>query len=46
MPGGQVRAALKVSLPEGLHTQSNKPRDPTLIPTVLTIDPHRGRHRR
>jgi len=27
-----------VSLPEGLHTQSNKPRDETLIPTELTID--------
>ena len=32
------RLALKVSLPEGLHTQSNKPRDPLLIPTELTID--------
>ncbi len=37
-PGTIVRVALQVSLPEGLHTQSNKPRDPTLIPTVLTID--------
>ncbi len=36
--GSSVRAALQVTLPEGLHTQSNKPRDPTLIPTVLTID--------
>jgi hypothetical protein len=27
-----------VALPEGLHTQSNKPRDETPIPTVLTID--------
>ena len=36
--GGPVRVALKVSLPEGLHTQSNKPRDESLIPTVLTID--------
>jgi len=36
--GARVRLALKVSLPEGLHTQSNKPRDPTVIPTVLTID--------
>jgi thiol:disulfide interchange protein len=36
--GAGVRAALKVTLPEGLHTQSNKPRDETLIPTVLTID--------
>lgn len=37
-PGNQVRVALKVSLPEGLHTQSDKPRDPLLIPTVLTIE--------
>lgn len=36
--GAPVRLALDVSLPEGLHTQSNKPRDPMLIPTVLTID--------
>ena len=36
--GETVRAALRVSLPEGLHTQSNKPRDPLLIPTELTID--------
>ena len=37
-----MRVALKVSLPEGLHTQSNKPRDETLIPTELTIDPTPG----
>jgi thioredoxin:protein disulfide reductase len=36
--GAKVRLALTVALPEGLHTQSDKPRDPTLIPTVLTID--------
>ena len=36
--GANARVALKVSLPEGLHTQSNKPRDPLLIPTELTID--------
>jgi thiol:disulfide interchange protein len=40
--GGAARVALKISLPEGLHTQSNKPRDPTLIPTVLTIDAPAG----
>jgi len=40
--GGPVRLALKVSLPEGLHTQSNKPRDETLIPTVLTVDAPQG----
>ena len=31
-----------MSLPEGLHTQSNKPRDPLLIPTELTIDAPAG----
>jgi thiol:disulfide interchange protein DsbD len=36
--GDTLRLALKVSVPEGLHTQSDQPRDPTLIPTVLTID--------
>ena len=41
--GAKVRLALKVALPEGLHTQSDKPRDPTLIPTVLTIDAPAGR---
>ena len=40
--GEPVRLALRVSLPEGLHTQSNKPRDPTLIPTALTIDAPAG----
>jgi thiol:disulfide interchange protein DsbD len=35
--GARVRLAVKVALPEGLHTQSDKPRDPTVIPTVLTI---------
>src|SRR5581483_7442247 len=40
--GSAVHVALKVSLPEGLHTQSNKPRDETLIPTVLTVDAPQG----
>ena len=40
--GDTLRVALKVSLPEGLHTQSDRPRDPTLIPTVLTIDAPAG----
>ena len=37
-PGGTVRVALTVALPEGLHVQSDQPRDPSLIPTTLTID--------
>jgi thiol:disulfide interchange protein len=40
--GSPVRLALRVSLPDGLHTQSNKPRDPNLIPTVLTVDAPTG----
>ena len=40
--GESVRVALRVSLPEGLHTQSNKPRDENLIPTELTIDAPSG----
>jgi thiol:disulfide interchange protein len=41
-PGGTVRAALAVRLPEGLHANSNKPRDPLLIPMVLTVMPPPG----
>src|SRR5687768_16294472 len=37
-----ARVALTVALPEGLHVQSDQPRDPTLIPTVLTIEPPAG----
>ena len=39
---GIVRVAVQVRLPEGFHTQSNRPRDPSLIPTVLTIEPPSG----
>ena len=34
--------ALRFSLPEGFHVNSNKPRDPALIPIVLTVDPPAG----
>jgi len=36
-PGSEVRVALQVQLPEGYHMNSNKPRDPMLIPVVLTV---------
>jgi thioredoxin:protein disulfide reductase len=42
VPGGTVHAALKVVLPEKLHTNSNKPRDTGLIPATLTITPTEG----
>jgi thiol:disulfide interchange protein len=41
-PGTVVRAGLKVALPEGFHVQSNKPRDPLLIPTELTVEEASG----
>ncbi|HEV3216570.1 MAG TPA: cytochrome c biogenesis protein CcdA [Vicinamibacterales bacterium] len=40
--GQPLRAALRVRLPPGSHVQSNKPRDESLIPTVLTITPPAG----
>ncbi len=40
--GAGVRAALQVKLPEGFHVQSNRPRDESLIPTVLTVDAPSG----
>ena len=40
--GSPVRAALQVRLPERFHVQSDSPRDPTLIPTVLTVDAPEG----
>jgi thiol:disulfide interchange protein DsbD len=41
-PGAPVRAAVQVRIPDRFHVQSDKPRDPTLIPTVLTIDAPAG----
>jgi len=40
--GSTVRAALKVALPDGFHVQSNKPRDPLLIPTELNVEAPAG----
>ena len=41
-PGDRVRLALVVTIPPGLHMQSDKPRDPTLIPARIWIDPASG----
>ncbi len=41
-PGASTRVAVRVTLPEGLHVQSDAPRDPSLIPTVLTVDAPEG----
>jgi hypothetical protein len=40
--GADTFAAVRVVLPEGLHVNSNQPRDPSLIPIVLTVDPSAG----
>ena len=40
--GTTARVALQVLLPANLHVQSDRPRDPLLIPTVLTIEPSAG----
>jgi cytochrome c biogenesis protein CcdA len=40
--GDIVRGALTVTLPERYHVQSNKPRDPDLIATELTVDAPAG----
>jgi DsbC/DsbD-like thiol-disulfide interchange protein len=40
--GSQVRLSLRVLLPADVHVQSDKPRDPLLIPTALTLTPPAG----
>lgn len=41
-PGTTVRGMLRVPLPDGLHVQSNAPREPGLIATALTFAPPAG----
>ena len=40
--GTVVRVALEMRLPEGFHVNSNAPRDPTLIPLVLSVEAPAG----
>ena len=40
--GGTAYVAVQVTLPEGFHVNANKPRDPALIPIVLTVDAPAG----
>jgi hypothetical protein len=40
--GSTVRATVRLQLPADVHVQSNKPRDPALIPTMLTVTPPAG----
>lgn len=41
-PGERVRLSLDVRLPETVHVQADKPRDPSLIPTALTLQAPAG----
>jgi thiol:disulfide interchange protein DsbD len=41
-PGGTARIALQVAMAEGVHFQSNRPYDASLIPTTITFDPTPG----
>ena len=36
--GASARLSLTVRLPENVHVQAHEPRDPSLIPTVLTVE--------
>jgi DsbC/DsbD-like thiol-disulfide interchange protein len=41
-PGAIAHLTLKVRLPEHVHVQAHEPRDPLLIPTVLTVEAPAG----
>ena len=40
--GASARLSLRVRLPENVHVQSDRPRDPSLIATALTLSPPPG----
>jgi len=41
-PGGSLVAIVRVKLEKNWHVQSNKPSEPTFIPTTLTLSPTPG----
>jgi thioredoxin:protein disulfide reductase len=42
-PGSTIRVALQVALPDkSLHVQSDQPKDPSFIPTLLSVNPPAG----
>ena len=41
-PGSSAVLTLKVHLPDGIHVQGDKPRDPSLIATTLVVTPPSG----
>lgn len=42
IPGSEAKLALRVNLPDGVHVQSDTPRDPLLIATRLSVEPPAG----
>lgn len=40
--GSTTIVSLRVELPAGVHVQAHQPKDPLLIPTVLTVDAPAG----
>jgi DsbC/DsbD-like thiol-disulfide interchange protein len=40
--GRTTRLSLRVQLPKEVHVQSDRPRDPLLVPTALTLAPPAG----
>jgi hypothetical protein len=41
-PSSTVKVSLKIHLPDNVHVQSDKPRNPAFIPTVLKVDTPAG----
>ena len=41
-PGGKGLVSVTIKLPKNVHVQSDKPDDPSLIATVLTVTPAAG----
>jgi thiol:disulfide interchange protein len=41
-PGTEVQVSVQIRLADGLHVNSNRPRDPSLIPLTLTVDAPKG----
>ena len=41
-PGASVELILNVSMPPEVHVQAHQPKDPLLIPTVLTVEAPEG----
>jgi DsbC/DsbD-like thiol-disulfide interchange protein len=41
-PGASADLVLEVSMPPEVHVQAHQPKDPLLIPTVLTVEPPNG----